>query len=305
MGRSFRQSRWFSLVWLVPAILIGLALLVLAARSYRASDAGQGFLTDYPGYGTLPPSVPVGFPAWLAWQHALNAFFLLFILRAGWQVRTTKRIAAYWTRRNEAPFRTAGSPVTVSLELWQHLAFDTLWVVNGIAFFVLLFMTGQWQRIVPQSWDIFPNAVSAGIQYASLDWPHENGWINYNALQVLSYFVVVFIAAPLALITGLRVSPGFSARLVRFDRAFPVAGSRRMHFAVMVFFVAFIVVHVTLVFATGALANVNHMYAARDDQSWWGFAIFAASIVVMAAAWVGLRPITLRWLASLGGKVSR
>ncbi|MBB6407113.1 hypothetical protein HNP00_004465 [Arthrobacter sp. AZCC_0090] len=88
-------------------------------------------------------------------------------------------------------------------------------------------------------------------------------------------------------------------------RGFPVAVARRLHFAVMVFFVAFIVVHVTLAFATGAIANFNHMWAVRDDQSWWGFAILAGSIVVIAAAWVGLRPDTLRWLASLGRKISR
>jgi hypothetical protein len=26
-----------------------------------------------------------------------------------------------------------------------------------------------------------PNAVSAALQYVSLDWPTENGWVNYNA----------------------------------------------------------------------------------------------------------------------------
>ena len=34
-----------------------------------------------------------------------------------------------------------------------------------------------------------------------------------------------------------------------------------MHFPVMLYFVAFTVVHVALVFATGALRNLNHMYA--------------------------------------------
>lgn len=51
-----------------------------------------------------------------------------------------------------------------------------------------------------------------------------------------------------------------------------------MHFPVMVYFVLFIVVHVALVFATGALRNLNHMYASlgstdgmRYADNWTGF----------------------------------
>ncbi|MFP3802940.1 oxidoreductase, partial [Paraburkholderia sp. SIMBA_027] len=72
-------------------------------------------------------------------------------------------------------------------------------MLNGLIFIVLLFATGQWLRIVPTNWDVFPNALSAGLQYASLNWPLENGWNNYNRLQLLTYFLTVFIAAPLAI----------------------------------------------------------------------------------------------------------
>jgi len=207
---AFRESRWFRLVWIVPAILVGLFLLVLAARGIRDLPPVQSFMRDFPGESALPAGAPVGFPAWLGWQHFLNSFFLLFIIRTGWQVRTTKRPPAYWTRNNSGPVRTKNPPVRIGLHLWLHLSLDTLWVLNGIIFFVLIFATGQWVRIVPTSWDIFPNAVSVSIQYASFHWPTENGWVNYNALQTLSYFVITFIAAPLALITGIRMTPGLA-----------------------------------------------------------------------------------------------
>jgi hypothetical protein len=64
-------------------------------------------------------------------------------------------------------------------------------------------------------------------------------------------------------------------------------------------------VHVTLVLATGALKNLNHMYGGSDDATWVGFVIFAISIVVMIGAWVAARPLLLRPVASLMGKVSR
>jgi len=42
----------------------------------------------------------------------------------------------------------------------------------------------------------------------------------------------------------------------------------------MVYFVAFTLVHVTLVLATGALRNLNHMYGGSSDENWIGFGIW-------------------------------
>jgi thiosulfate reductase cytochrome b subunit len=302
---AFRSSRWFKLVWIVPCALVGLFLVVLAAQVFRASDAGKAFLTSFPGASELPSFAPEGFPAWLAWQHGLNVFFMLFIVRTGWLVRTVQRPDAFWTRNNKGLIRTPGKPVRISLNLWMHLSTDFLWALNGVVFYVLIFSTGQWTRIVPTNWDIFPNALSAGIQYASLQWPVENGWINYNALQVLSYFLVVFIAAPLAIITGIRLSPGLAVRFERIDRIFPLPVARAIHFPVMIFFVAFIVVHVTLVLATGALQNLNHMYGGSNDSSWVGFWVFAGSVILMVAAWIAAKPIVIRSIAGNFGQVGR
>lgn len=293
------------LYWAVPAVLVGLVLVVLMARLLVGLPAVASFLATYPGQSELPDNAPVGFPAWLAWQHFLNAFFLLLIIRTGWQVRTTTKPSGHWTRNNKGLIRTKNAPTKITLELWFHLTLDALWVLNGLVFAVLLFATGQWTRIVPTSWDIFPNALSAALQYASLDWPTEDGWINYNALQLLTYFATVFIAAPLAFITGLRMSSAWPKKAQGLNKAYPIEWARAVHFPVMVYFVAFIVVHVFLVLATGALRNLNHMYGVRDDDTWFGFWVFLASVVVMAAAWFLARPIFLRPIASLMGKVSR
>jgi len=61
----------------------------------------------------------------------------------------------------------------------------------------------------------------------------------------------------------------------------------------MVWFLFFIAVHVTLVLTTGALRNLNHVYAVRDDASWVGFALFAASMAVIVVLWVAATPFTL------------
>jgi thiosulfate reductase cytochrome b subunit len=271
IGKRLRPLLWFG-----PLAIVALGGMVLIAIVLRDQPAIQDFLTTYPGETALPETAPVGIPAWLGWQHFLNAFFLVLIVRTGWQIRTTTRPAAYWTRKR----------TRVSLNVWLHLVVDLLWVANGALFIVLLFVSGHWMRIVPTSWDVIPNAVSVAIQYASLDWPIENGWVNYNSLQLLSYFVTVFIAAPLAILTGIRMSPLWERRLSRLDRIYPVAIARAVHFPVMLYFLLFTLAHVTLVLATGALRNLNHMYAARDDGSWLGFGIFAVSLVVTIAAWL-------------------
>ena len=289
----------------VPGALIVFAVLVLLAQWYRSTTAGAEFIAAYPGETELPEGAPVGLPAWLNFQHFLNAFFIILIARTGWLVRTTQRPAAYWTRNNRGLIRTKGEPKKISLDLWLHQSLDVLWVTNGLIFVVLLFITGQWMRIVPTSWEVFPNALSAAIQYASLNWPLENGWTNYNSLQVLAYFTIVFIAAPLAIITGLRMSnlwPGPSARI---SKIYPLPVARAVHLPVMIFFVLFIVVHVTLVLTTGALKNLNHMFAANNGDSWLGFGVFALLIALTVAAWILAKPAFLQPLASLGGKVTR
>jgi thiosulfate reductase cytochrome b subunit len=303
-GRPPRR-RWRRLLWFAPIAIVVVVVVILGAQGLRATEPVQHFLRDFPGRTPLPAAAPVGLPVWLNALHALNALFLLLIVRSGWQVRTTTKPPAYWTRSNTGRFRTRNAPKRISIHLWLHLALDILWILNGIVFLVLLFATGQWMRIVPTSWDVVPNALSAALQYASMNWPTEDGWVNYNSLQLLSYFAIVFVAAPLAILTGVRMSGFWPRDATRLNRIYPIQVARAVHFPVMLVFVAFVIVHVVLVLATGALRNLGHMYASQDATTWTGAAIFAGTVVIMAAAWIAARPILLRPIAALTGKVGR
>jgi hypothetical protein len=72
----------------------------------------------------------------------------------------------------------------------------------------------------------------------------------------------------------------------------------------MLYFVVFIVVHVTLVLATGALRNLNHIYASQDAVNWTGFWLFVVSLVVIVAAVFAARPVLLAPIAKLFGSVT-
>ena len=81
----------------------------------------------------------------------------------------------------------------------------------------------------------------------------------------------------MAFIIGLGMSPALSTRYRRISTVLSIQTARSLHFLVLVWFLLFIVIHVALVFTTGLLRNLNHVYAGRTDGSWVGFWIFAKS----------------------------
>lgn len=291
--------------------LLGLASLGLVAvaavflvRTVLSTPLMQDFLATYPGEYHPAVDVEPGFAPWANWAHFFNMFLMVLIIRSGLRVRSEKRPTVFWTPRRNPKGK-------ISLTLWFHQALDLLWIINGVIFVVLLFTTGHWARIVPTSWAVLPNALSAGLQYVSFDWPTDNGWVNYNSLQQLAYFVTVFIAAPLAIVTGFRMSGLWPKKAEKLSRAYPVEWARALHFPVMLYFVAFIIVHVALVFLTGMLRNLNHMFAAQGSvdgaeyaANWTGFWVFLLAMAVIAAGWFAARPLVLAPIAKLFGQVS-
>ncbi|MPV35999.1 molybdopterin-dependent oxidoreductase [Georgenia subflava] len=314
------RSKWFNLLWLLPIGFVVLIAGVGFAKELREVPAVADFIADYPG--TVPPANgQEGIPAWVGWQHFFNLFLMTFIIRSGIQIMTDHP-RLYWTRHStpgkewfrfqkevpDDPLWTAkqdsvslpgqvglpGIRHSIGLARWWHLGIDVLFVVNGLIFYILIFTTGHWQRLVPTSWDFIPHAGSVALQYLSLDWPVDNGWVAYNALQVLAYFITVFIAGPAAILTGLGMSPVLSTKFRRISSLLSIQAARSLHFLVMVWFLLFILMHVTLVFTTGMRENLNFMYGSRDNGSWVGFWIFAASMVIVIIGWVSATPFTLR-----------
>lgn len=292
------RHRTITKVLVVAGLVVVSAVAILGARWLMSLDAVSGFVARYPGEYELPESAPVGIPGWLGWQHFFNVFLLVLIIRSGIRIRREQRPTVFWTSRRPGARK-------ISLTAWLHQSLDLLWILNGVVFVVLLFATGQWMRIVPTSWEVFPNAASALLQYVSFDWPTENGWANYNSLQQLAYFTTVFIAAPISVLTGIRMSEWWPTKAKTLNRLYPVGAARTIHFPVMIYFVMFIVTHVALVLLTGALRNLNHMYASRDVVDWVGLVVFLVSLVVIAGAWLAVRPLVLAPFARIFGKVGR
>ena len=288
-------------VWAVLVVVLGAIALSAIAFALRAQPAVQEFLVRYPGVIAPTPDALAGIPVWLNVTHFLNILFLMLIIRTALSIRSKKRPPAFVTPRRGV---LGQPPRRIGINVWLHNTVDVLWMLNGAVYIVLLFATGQWVRIVPTTWDVIPNALSAAVQYLTFTWPVENPWVVYNSLQVLSYFGVVFVLAPLAILTGVRLSSAWPLDTPRLNRVIPERPIRRLHVIVLFAFMAFIVVHVSLVLFTGAVQNLNVMFAAREDMSLVGTIIFIASLAGLAGVWFALTTPVQKKLAGLIGEVT-
>jgi hypothetical protein len=139
---------------------------------------------------------------------------------------------------------------------------------------------------VPTSWHIFTDAWIYFVQYATFHLPKEpDSFYHFNALQQLSYFSVVFILAPLSIVTGPAMSPALVNRFKWYPRLFGNRqAARSIHFLMLCGYLAFIVAHVTLIAVTGLVQNMNHIVMGTNDNSliglYIGIAILAAVVVV-------------------------
>jgi DMSO/TMAO reductase YedYZ molybdopterin-dependent catalytic subunit len=124
--------------------------------------------------------------------------------------------------------------------------------------------------------------------------PQNAGFSTYNALQLLAYFITVFIAAPVALVTGLLQAPAIAGRFGTGAGLLNRQVARTIHFGVLVWMLIFIVVHTLMVFVTGFVGNVNHITLGTDTNSYVGVALYAAWMAVVVAFWLVASPFTIK-----------
>ncbi|TDO14301.1 cytochrome b561-like protein [Mycobacterium sp. BK086] len=322
--------RWFSSLWLLPLGVIGLVLSIAVVREMAHYEWFHEFIARYPGTSTqYVEPVDSGFPWWLRWQHFFNLLFMMFIIRAGLQIladhprlylnagskpdtewmrlrepvpvnrRDSDDAETIWTAKEDSvalpkQLGLPGFRHSVGLARWWHFSFDLLWLINGVLFIVLLFCTDQWKRLIPTSLDVFPNALSTALQYLSLQLPENAGFSTYNALQLLAYFITIFIAAPLAFVTGLLQAPSIAGRFGTGAGLLNRQVARTVHFGVLVWMLIFIVMHTVMIFITGFVGNVNHITLGTNTNSWWGVALYGAWMAIVIVFWLVASPLTIR-----------
>lgn len=215
--------------------------------------------------------------------HWLTALAFLALLVTGVEILVSHP-RFYWGETgnvNEQPLFTLHIPTSRSTILngysitlddqngWsRYLHFEAAWVavLVGVLYGAYGFSTGHFRRnVLPASSDLAPKKIASEMARHSRVWEvtDDDAW-SYNALQRIAYSVVIFVLFPLIILTGLDMSPAFTSV---FPGAVAVLGGRQsartLHFVATVLLVAFLVVHIAMVYFAGFRERVGSMITGR------------------------------------------
>ena len=147
-----------------------------------------------------------------------------------------------------------------------HFFFAWLLVINSAIYFALSFLRrhiqddlwpsrGQWKPI---------NIARDFLDHLRLRFPYGDAARAYNPLQKLAYLTVLFILAPMILLTGLTMSPGLDAAFPWLTALFGGRQSARtVHFICALSVGLFIVIHITMVILAGPINELRSMITGR------------------------------------------
>jgi methionine sulfoxide reductase catalytic subunit len=207
-----------------------------------------------------------------------------------------------WTAKDDARYISPlialpGYRHTIGMGRSWHLISDVGFISCGLIYVAMLFVSGQWPRLIPTSWAIVPVAWQVFVSYVTFHAPAElNGYFDYNALQQLAYFGVVFIMAPLSILTGIAMSPAVDNAFPWYPRLFGGRqGARSIHFLLLCGYLGFTIVHVTLVVATGAQRNFNHIVLGTDGSGMLGLILGCTGLAAVVASWIAAHIVAWRY----------
>ncbi len=167
-----------------------------------------------------------------------------------------------------------GFPNWITLPSYQDLAtgrrwhffFAWLFVVNGLIYMAYGLLARHFSRdLLPTKDELAPAHLGQEIaDHARLRFPKGEKARHYNVLQKLTYLLVIFVALPVMIATGLTMSPGFDAFAPWLLDLFGGRQSARtLHFITASSLVAFVVVHVAMVLVSGVFNNMRSMITGR------------------------------------------
>jgi DMSO/TMAO reductase YedYZ molybdopterin-dependent catalytic subunit/thiosulfate reductase cytochrome b subunit len=263
----------------------------------------------------------VTLPIWVVVTHFLNLLLMSLLARSGIEVlsahpklyrsddsppgrpllRFSKKVFTpdsrhLWTSQDEeeewSPVLALPGRGHLGLGRHWHFASVQFWVLTGVVYVALLFASGDWRHIVPQTAAIVPHAINATGSYLQFHFPPENAY-GYNAAQQLSYFIVIFVLAPLQIATGAAMSPAVIGRFPRFARLFGgKQGARTLHFLGLCAFAVFLVIHTTMVVIHGVPKEMAVIALGSEHHS------HAVAVVVAGVALLFV--IAVNWAATAG-----
>lgn len=144
----------------------------------------------------------------------------------------------------------------------HHMMMAWILVLNGGVYISHGFLSGRFAALMRPSrrdWDM--RAIWYDLRrHVTLQFPKGDEARRYNFLQKYAYLAVIFVAFPAMWLTGLAQSPPIQTALPWLS---PLLGGRQsariLHFGVALTLLAFFVVHLVMVLASGFFNNVRSM----------------------------------------------
>ncbi|MGH7057890.1 MAG: cytochrome b/b6 domain-containing protein [Acetobacteraceae bacterium] len=165
---------------------------------------------------------------------------------------------------------TLPGPLDLALARRWHFFFAWIFVINGVVYGAYALASRHFRRDLAPTWRDLRRIGRSVLDHARLRFPKGADARRYNVLQKLSYIVVAFGMGPLMVATGLSMSPWLDAALPWLPAVFGGRQSARtIHFATAFALLAFILIHVIMVLASGPLNNVRSMITGRYRIKAW------------------------------------
>lgn len=147
-----------------------------------------------------------------------------------------------------------------------HLFFALVLAFGLLAFMIVSLINRHFQRDLRlRARDMRAGTLIADIRHHLAFQFHDPARPGaYNVLQKLSYVVIIFVALPIVIATGLAISPGMDAAWPWLLDIFGGRQSARsIHFICMAVISGFLVVHLALVILAGVGNEVRSMITGR------------------------------------------
>lgn len=212
--------------------------------------------------------------------HWINVIAMGGLLMSGLQVLNAHP-ALYWGEASGHPWLVLAShgggtaiPGWLTIPSYRDLATGRHWhflfawvlVVNGFLYLgaalATRHLTGD---IVPSLAELSPRRLAAELwHHLRLQFPKGAEALHYNPLQKIAYAGLILVLAPLVVLTGLTMSPGFDAIAPWLLDLFGGRQSARsLHFVAVNLILLFLVAHLGALLAVGVWNELRSMITGR------------------------------------------
>lgn len=145
-----------------------------------------------------------------------------------------------------------------------HFLFAWILVINGFVYLIYGVVSGHiWRDLIPRlrDWRAVPRDI---LEHLKMHFVHGPGAPQYNALQKITYALILFVVLPVLVLAGIEMSPSLDSVVPWLRDAFGGRQSARtIHFILAWTLVGFVVVHVAMVVVSGLWNNMRSMVTGR------------------------------------------